>query len=514
MRGRGWGALVAAGASALVTALLVGLPMPSAQAASVVVFPDVEDINPKITPYSITVNDPGSASNLVARWQVAQSLGHADFREMLLPHEGTIALPFAETFAHNYVTPVWIYRCVNPTWSADSCVTLETSPYVNVWVESATYLDYYSKTVSPEAQTVEFTYDPPGLGTSTWRLLAADGSVLLAGQTPLAPGGKMTLAIPPGTPEQVGTLEVISSLDGTVVGHLDGHLRQSFGIDGVAPPVPEVSLSASVVYPHDDDYLDSVMVTVLTPDADSVELQAINEASGVTHPLGEEIAGSDQPQTLEFDGRSRTSTNTKRLPSGTYRIRVISSDWGGKSAVFSEPIEVRGDRLEAVKWRRTVPAAKTVIKKNVGNCGRLRTPAEPGWRGSLGYYAGACPPKRAYVQAIHAMKLPPSKNGRYTGLRVSLAGGANRKQPGSYLVLGYYTNDKKWVFKHREVFRGRGVHVHHGHQLAVRETKKYLQTGKSGHYVAWSTGLSTRSRFDVKSFTVEIYRTVLVPEPQ
>ena len=50
-------------------------------------------------------------------------------------------------------------------------------------------------------------------------------------------------------------------------------------------------------------------------------------------------------------------------------------------------------------WRVTVPAAKTVIKKYVGSCGTLRRPAEPGWRGSLGYYSGNCrDPKQALVQ--------------------------------------------------------------------------------------------------------------------
>jgi hypothetical protein len=60
------------------------------------------------------------------------------------------------------------------------------------------------------------------------------------------------------------------------------------------------------------------------------------------------------------------------------------------------------------------------------------------------------------------MKLPTSMNGRYTGFLVSLTGGPNRRQPGSYLVLGYYTNAKKWQFEHREEFRGRGVQVHKG----------------------------------------------------
>ncbi len=296
-----------------------------------------------------------------------------------------MALPFAETFADNYGTAVSIHRCVSTTWSADSCVDLETGPYVEVWVEAETDLDWFSRTANPTPQTVSFTYYPPGLGTSAWRLLAADGSEILAGTTPWGPGGQFTLAVPAGTPEQDGTLEVVSSLDGTVVGHLDGHLNQPFGIDGVPPPVPQVSLSASVVYPHDDDYLDEITVTVLAPGADDVGLQAVNQETGAAHPL-EGFQGSDQPQTVEFKGRS---SNNKDIPSGTYRIRVISSDRGGGSSTRSEPFEVRGDRLKVVRWQRTVPAAETVIKKYTGPCGTLRTPAEPGWRGSSASTAAA-----------------------------------------------------------------------------------------------------------------------------
>lgn len=514
--GRGVKLYAAGLVAAMATALLAVLPIAGAQAAGdLVVWPDVDDINPKVTSYSITINDPEAVANLVARWKVGHSLVDSgvqfDYREVLLPHDGTMALPFAETFADNYGTAVSIHRCVGTTWSADSCVALETGPYVEVWVEAETDLDWFASTANPTPQTVSFTYYPPGLGTSQWRLLAADGSEMLAGTTPLGPGGQFTLAVPAGTPEQDGTLEVLSSLDGTVVGHLDGHLKQPFGIDGVPPPVPQVSLSASVVYPHDDDYLDSVTVTVLAPGADDVELQAVNEATGAAHPL-EGLQGSDQPQRFEFKARS---SNYRDIPSGTYRIRVIASDHGGKSGTISEPIEVRGDRLKGVTWRRTVRAVDTVIKKYTGPCGTLRKPAEPGWRGSLGYYSSpSCNPKRSFVQVIHAMTLPHSMNGRYSSLRISLKGGPNRKQPGSYLVLGYYTNAKKWEFEHREVFRGRGVQDHHGHELSTRDTKKYLHEGKQTPYVAWSTGLSQGSRYDVKSFTVEVVHVALVPEAQ
>lgn len=69
--GRGVGVLV----GALMAALLAVLPIAGAQAAGdLVAWPDVDDINPKVTSYSITINDPEAVANLVARWKVGHSL--------------------------------------------------------------------------------------------------------------------------------------------------------------------------------------------------------------------------------------------------------------------------------------------------------------------------------------------------------------------------------------------------------------------------------------------------------
>jgi hypothetical protein len=506
--GRGVGVFVAGLVAALVTALLaVVLPMSAARAApALVVFPDAHDINPKATPYSITIDDPGAVANLVARWDVAE----ADYREMALPHSGEVVLPFVETFAHNFTTVVTVYRCVNATWSADSCIELAVSPWTKVWVEASIGTSTMLP-VSPTPQTVTFTYQPPGLGTSTWRLLAADGSELLAGKTALGPGGELAIAVPPGTAEQVGTLEVVSSVDGTVVGHLDGRASLGVQLDGVPPPTPTISVSASVVYPHRDGYLDSIAVMLSAPGSVYSDLEAVNETTGAVYRVHRAYAAK-APYKVSFEGWSSTQ---QRIPAGVYRLRVVATDWGGQSFSVSDPIEVRWDRLAMRTWRVTIPAAKTVIKKNVGSCGTLRKPAEPGWRGSLGYYSGSCRDSaKSVVQVIHGAVIPTSFNGKYDNFRVSLTGGPNKRQPRSYLVLGYYTNAKKWQFEHRQEFLGRRVQLHKGDLVRTQELKSYVHTDGKAPYVAWSTGLASGSRYDVKSFTVQISYQALVPEGQ
>jgi hypothetical protein len=497
--GRGVGVLIAA----LVTALLAVLPVSAAQASGdVVTFPDVEDINPKATPYSITIDDAGGVGHLVARWVV----DYNDPHEIELPHEGTATLPFVDTFAENFTTRVFIYRCVNPTWSVGTCVSVDYTPEFNVWVNADP--DIWVEAVGTTEVRYPFDYDPPGLGVTTWRLLAADRSELSSGQTSLGPGAEIPLSVPLGTPEQQGSLLITTSVDGTVVGHLDGFQGLSVPLDGVPPPAPTVTMSTSVVYPYRDGYLDSIVVTTQSPGSMGARLAAVEQATGKVYRVDDLLKSSD---TSVFTG---VSVN-KQMPAGIYRFRVVSQDAAGESSTLSEPFELRWDRVERLTWRRTVPAAKTVIKKYVGACGKLSRPADPGWRGSLGYYSGTCrDPKRALVQVIHGLNLPPSMNGKYAGFRVSVTGGPNRRQPGSYLVLGYYTNAKKWGFEHREVLRGSGVQTHQGHRVRGRETPDFIHEGRRGPYVAWSTGLTSGSRYDVKSFTVEITYVALVPEPQ
>lgn len=497
--GRGVGVLIAA----LVTALLAVLPVSAAQASGdVVTFPDVEDINPKATPYSITIDDAGGVGHLVARWVV----DYNDPHEIELPHEGTATLPFVDTFTENFTTRVYVYRCVNPTWIVGTCVSVDYTPEFNVWVNADP--DIWVDAVGTTEVRYPFDYDPPGLGVTTWRLLAADRSELSSGQTSLGPGAEIPLSVPLGTPEQQGSLLITTSVDGTVVGHLDGFQGLSVPLDGVPPPAPTVTMSASVVYPYRDGYLDSIVVTTQSPGSMGARLAAVEQATGKVYRLDDLLKSSD---TSVFTGDSVN----KQMPAGIYRFRVVSRDAAGESSTLSEPFELRWDRVERLTWRRTVPAAKTVIKKYVGACGKLSRPADPGWRGSLGYYSGTscADPKRASVQAIHALRIPASLNDKYVGLRVSLTGAANRRQPGSYLVLGYYTNARKWKFEQRVVFRGSDLRLHEGRRTN-RETKTFVHDDGRGPFVAWTTGLTAGSRFDVKSFTVEIERYALVPEGQ
>lgn len=498
--GRGVGVLV----GVLVTGLLAVLPIAGAQAVEgVVTFPDVDYINPKVTPYSISITDAGGAGHLIARWGINRD----EHREIEVPHEGTATLPFAETFTDNYLTRVSLWRCPNATWIFNTCVQVDYSDLVSVLIRADMTMTL-GDAVGVEAVSVPFTYFPTGVGTTTWRLLGADGSELVTGRTDPGPGGQLVLAVPPGTPEQLGVLELRTSLDGTAVGHLDDLVSVPMQLDGVPPPMPSVTVSALAVYPYEDHYRDEVPVSVYAPGARSVVLDAVNEATGVAYHVDSALE-PDEPSETFFtnDGRGMDS-----MPAGNYQLRIVSKDLGGQSSAVSHSIEVRWDRVNLRKWQATVPAAKTVIKKYVGSCGKLRRPAEPGWRGSLGYYSGNCrDPKQALVQTIHAIEIPPAMGGVYPFFKVSLIGGPNRQRPGSYLVLGYYTNAKKWKFEHPRVHRGRGVAVRQGRAVRRSHTEEFIHDDGNGPYVAWSAGLTAGSRYDVKSFRVELLIKELVP---
>lgn len=498
--GRAVGVLV----GALVAALLAVLPIAGAQAVEgVVTFPDVQSINPRVTPYSISITDAGGAGHLIALW----SVNSGEHREIEVPHEGIATLPFAETFTYNYSTRVTLFRCPSPTLVIDTCQEVDYSNHVSVLIRADMKMTL-SEAVGVDVVSVPFTYFPTGVGTTTWRLLAADGSELTTGRTGPGSGGQLALAVPPGTPEQLGVLELRTSLDDTAVGHLDDLVSVPMRLDGVPPPVPTISVSALAVYPYEDHYRDEIPVSVHAPGATSAVLEAVNEATGVAYWVDSGLS-SDEPSETFFPNDRRAMGS---MLAGNYQLRIVSEDLGGQSSAVSHSIEVRWDRVNLRKWQATVPAAETVIKKYVGSCGKLRRPAEPGWRGSLGYYSGNCrDPKQALVQTIHAIEIPPAMGGAYPFFKVSLIGGPNRKRPGSYVVLGYYTNAKRWKFEHGRVHRGRGVAVRQGRAVRRSRTEEFIHDDGNGPYVAWSAGLTAGSRYDVKSFRVELLVKELVP---
>lgn len=490
----------------LVGGLLSVVPASVSAATTPIAWPEETILNPHATPYTITVDDAGGVGTLIARWTVASG----QWREVVLPHEGEVILPFAETFTDNHHTDVDVYRCPGSVFDAGSCAVASASQFLHIYVEADTNLDHVSGAISPTPRSVPFFYHPPGLGTTSWRLLAADGTVLQAGVTPLGSGGDLVLSVPPGTPEQSGTLEMTIALDGTAVGALEGTQVLPVRMDGVAPSPPVVATTGTVVYPWGDGYLDDVRVTVSTAGASHLKIVAENTATGAVHHRLATTLDERQSIATSFAGRDYRG---RILPAGSYRLRVVATDDAGNaSATLSEPIEVRAERLIEKRWTRTVPAAKTIIKKFVGACSTLKKPASRGWRGSLGYYsATTCRrPQQSYVQVVHGLYVPKGAFDKYTRLRISVTGGPSRGHDGSYLILGYYSDSNPWRFTNRSVLRGSGVGTRRGASVVGGQVNRLVHDRfEDRPFVAWSTGLTAGSRYDVKSFTIQLTRQVL-----
>lgn len=489
-----------AGAIVLIGGLVsvVG-PLGSAGAVEgVVTFPDVEAINPHVTAYDVTVTDAGGVGTLVARWKVSQDR----FAEHALPHEGTASLPFAATVERNVFTTVEVFRCASATWSQSSCVWVDTSGWFSIY-RQAEAQSGLPRPVGVSPRQFGWTYYPAGLGTTQWRLLGADGSVLQSGATPLDTGGTITLSVPPGTPAQQGSIELVSTVDGTPVGHLEGTTVVPVLVDGIAPAAPSLTLSATEFYPYSDDFRDSIRVGVVAEPGSSVSLTVETEPAGTSRHLTSFQAGA-AVRDVAFNGR----LDYKALPAGTYRLRAVSTDAAGNtSTVLSGPVTLRAERVVSSFWRTRIKATDSVIKRFVGPCGALREPASRGWRRSLAYVSGTkCQDaKKAYVQAVHATHIPSSVVKRYRTVKVSVLGGPSLRAPrGSYLVLGYYREGRKWDFVHRSVLRGTGVTMRDGRSTSGGDARALIHDIDTKPFIAWSTGLSSGSRYDVRSFVVEV----------
>lgn len=479
----------------------------AAAVEGVVSFPDVEAINPAVTSYDVAVTDAGGVGTLVARWKATPDR----FAEQALPHEGSVSLPFAATVERNVWTAVEVYRCAGTTWSQGDCVWVDASPRFSIHrqAEAQSGLPH---PVGVAPRDFGWTFYPEGLGTTQWRLLGADGSVLQSGTTPLGTGGVISLSVPAGTPAQQGAIELVATVDGTAVGHLEGTTVVPVLVDGTAPAPPSLTLSAAEYYPARDGYQDSVRLGVSAEPGSWVSVVVESEPVGVSRPLMSFVAGADARDVV-----LKGSAAGRVLASGTYRLRVRSTDAAGNAAMtLSEPVVLRAERLESHTWRTRVKAARSVIKRSVGPCGALRTPATRKWKGSLAYVsATTCrDPEKAYVQAVHGVYVPTSVVKRYRAVKVSLLGGPSLGAPrGSYLVMGYYREGRRWDFDHRSVMTGPGVRMRSGRAATGGDARALIHDIDSRPFVAWSTGLSSGSRYDVRSFVVEVtYDRLALPD--
>ena len=492
-------------AAGLSTVSATSVSATTARAAdAVVTFPAVTRINGTTTDYVLTIDDPGGSGTLIAWWEGTDS----GTVEVVLPDHGQVALRMAASITENAQVEVHVSRCPG-TRLVDECEVLHHAGLevlVRPWAQGVGDPVQVGSVPRPTS----WGYLPHGSGTTRWRLLAADGSLLSEGTT--APGRQPSpsLTVPVGTTPQDGVL-VLDHLVDTDVGPLSGTQRVEARLDGTPPPPPTVTLSDTTLYPYEDTYRDTLTVSVGAEPGTQVTVWADDEA-GRSVRLDSYVA-TRTTRAIEFWGR-----DGQRVLYGTYRIRAVSADsYGNPATTVSAPVVLRAERMVPRAWERTLPATRTVVDRWTGSCAALRTPASRGWRRSLAYVSGRCRPLRqSAVQALHTVRVPRSPIDRYRSVEVSLYGGPSRSAlRGSYLVMGYHPAADPAAFEHRHVFNGMRLQRRRGEKAydAAAEALVHGRDGAGRPAVVWSTGLAGGSRYDVRSFTVAVSYYVLADPP-
>lgn len=485
--------------AALVLALLAVPASPSfaEDPPPLVTWPEVTAFNPDTTTYTITVDDGAGAGTLYADWAGARQE---------LPHQGEVALSFPTDDAGR----VRVLRC-----DLGTCTdTGVTSGWLSVYRQiDARVLRHESYAGSPGEMKEALKLAPATTAdtlTLTWRILSEAGAAPSAtgtvDVTPVDDTGRtlVSLPVPGGLPE--GTYRMELEASGTLVGYgllSSPVLEHTFVVDTTVPDA-ELSTHWPAFYPSlKDDYLNYQQFDFSTdePVRGSVEIR--NSTGEVVGTLTE--PGFFRTKVFRWSGRA----HHELLPEGRYTARIGLTDRAGNVVtVRAQPFRLSWDQRHNATWRHTFPAASTVLDRFVGSCSTLAKPSSHGWAGSLGYYSATrCSrPKQSVVSTINGVYLPTSLDGKYSNFQISLFGGSARGQDPAYLVMGTLRRSDN-AFLQRHVLTD-DLATHSGSYF-VRPDPILRKDARGRTYVYWEVGLTQGSRYDVKSFTVEIEYTAL-----
>lgn len=481
---------------ALVAACLLtlGLVAP-AEAGSAdpveVTFPEVTALNPDHTPYVLEIHDPQpELGELFARWGA---------REVALPHDGSATIPLSAGDGSNPY--IYVVRC--PA-AGDQCVgTGQGRSVALVRSLGLRMLEVTDGTVGAGTRLpVEVSYPHFAEGDRIrleWTVTDAEGGALvvqsaadwLVGDPMPIPG------IPADTDAEQVRIAVHAISDSARWGELEGSVENEYWVD-VVPPKMKASLSSDVVFPAPDGYLDYTRIQI-GPWAgpETLRVDVVDWAGAVTNVYAGRADG------IAFDGRN----GDEPFPAGRYTLRVTGYDFVGNATVRELPVRV-DDRLRVERtYRRTIPAARTLVDQYVGVCSHLGSAAGRGWKRSLGLYSTSPCAKEdgSVVATLHGAQVPASFGDYPSAIRLSLYGGAARGARSAYLVHGWLRNDTDWFMKRRTIRGGLGEHKTN----AVTATKVVREID-GRRWVYWQVGLTDGSRYDIKSFTISTsyYRLV------
>ncbi|WP_109505885.1 hypothetical protein [Nocardioides speluncae] len=262
----------------------------------------------------------------------------------------------------------------------------------------------------------------------------------------------------------------------------------------------------TAVYPHRDRYLDRTPVDVETNEWVRLTIEYVDSAGKVAETIRREGTIDER---FWLDARTAGGT---MWPAGRYLLRATAVDRDGNVRETERRFTVSHKRLVKRTWRRTFSAADVLTQGgiDVGDCSTLKRPARSDWRESRGYYSMTkCDnADEGQVASVNGVWVPKALEGRYDWLQISMHGagarsGGLRNGPDAYLNFGYY--NKAGTFTGRAEFDGRMIE-HFGPRV---KANGFVRDKDSAPYILFWTGLAGGSRYDVKSFTVRLRRSVL-----
>ncbi len=500
--------------SVMVSLPLVALAASPAEADFdlAVTWPAATTINPSTATYTLQISDVGGPGDLMAEWQG---------EPQAIPHAGTHNFAF-NTDGTGVIT---ILRC-NP-----DCVPAGVESPILVVYRALQVNPGATWTPAPVGGSANVTVQVvPDLGTATatvdWSLLETvtpGSNVLATGSASVAQlaNGDLPFTVTPPTDLPEGTYGLMVSVQATVsgLGVLSGTLTEPAALIVDNPPTVTVETTETLFYPFIDRYLDRLHYRFMVSEPATVSLRVIDATGSRVRGLVTRSVAADTWIDEVWNGRDRRN---RYLPAGVFRVVARATDTAGNVVEMISPeVTTSNAKLKMLTSTKTYTAKKTLNDKFVGACSSLVSPSSHGWSGSLGYYSQTrC--KRmtnnaSVVVGAHAWWIPEAVSGKYGKLKISAYGGGARGTRSAYAVMGYIrASDNE--FLNRVQFPA-GVGWHAGQSASVAP---FVRFDAGRPFVVWNVGLTQGSRYDVKSFKVQIgYQalvdtdgTVLLPRAQ
>lgn len=470
----------------LVTGPLAGSSTAQAQDSGVI-FPLETRTNPDHAPYVVRVSAP-EGSTATAVWRGA---------ETPLPGLGEQALPLTE--GRGYPT---VRVCPPADSSEPGCRTFY-GPEVTV----VTRLGVYTRASVMDPDQSQIYVGVEGARESdpvalAWRLEDAAGATVVEGQRPPTAAGPrsdngygtvLDLGLPGDLPSGRYRLTIDAEAETPEVGRLAGTWSGDLELDDEVAMT--FALQGDTVYPVTDGYLDALPFRVESdPDVFSVRLDVVAQDGTVV--------GSDTFDVREglTEGAVRGRTGKGLFDEGAYTVRATVRDRVGNEISRTVPMTVSRDKLTWTTWRRTLPAKRAVVEREVGRCSSLVSPAPGRGAGSLGFRSQSRCTKASESEVVIRgnVVVPQSVTDQYRKIQLSATGGRALGERSGYLVGYAYST------KNRETERKvLGFQWDRYDFTALSQAAVFDREGAQPR-VWWSFGLTEGSRYDLGTVSVRL----------